>query len=94
MNKYEILYIIDAKLDDAAKEAQVEKYSSLVTSNGGEVVSVDKWGTKRFAYPIDFKNEGYYVLMNFTANADLPLEIARQMKISDAIIRQLIVRKD
>lgn len=94
MNKYEILYIMDAKLDEAVKEAQVEKYSALVTLSGGEVESVNKWGVKRLAYPIGFRTEGYYVLMNFTANPDLPLEIARQMKISDEIMRQLIIRKD
>lgn len=93
MNKYEILYILAANLDEAVKEAQVEKFSALVTSNGGEVESVNKWGNKRFAYEIDGKTEGYYVLMNFTANPDLPQEIERQMKISDEVIRYMTVRK-
>ena len=93
MNKYEILYILKANLDESVKEAQVEKYSALVTSNGGEVESVNKWGNKRFAYEIDGKTEGYYVLMNFTANPDLPQEIERQMKISDEVVRCMIVRK-
>ena len=93
MNKYEVLYIVNASLDDAAKEATIEKYSVLVTANGGEVESVDKWGVKKFAYPIDYKNEGYYVLMNFTANPDLPAEMERQMKISDDIIRYMVIRK-
>ena len=93
MNKYEVLYIVNASLDDAAKEATIEKYSALVTANGGEVESVDKWGVKKFAYPIDYKNEGYYVLMNFTANPDLPAEMERQMKISDDIIRYMVIRK-
>ena len=93
MNKYEILYILKANLDEAEKEAQVEKYSALVTANGGEVENVNKWGNKRFAYEIDGKTEGYYVLMNFTANPDLPQEIERQMKISDEVVRQMIVRK-
>lgn len=93
MNKYEILYILKANLDESVKEAQVEKYSALVTSNGGEVENVNKWGNKRFAYEIDGKTEGYYVLMNFTANPDLPQEIERQMKISDEVVRCMIVRK-
>lgn len=93
MNKYEILYILKANLDEAVKEAQVEKYSALVTANGGEVENVNKWGNKRFAYEIDGKTEGYYVLMNFTANPDLPQEIERQMKISDEVVRCMIVRK-
>ena len=74
MNKYEVLYIIDASIDDAAKEAQMAKYSDLITANGGSVESIDKWGIRKFAYPMEFKNEGYYVLMTFTAPADLPAE--------------------
>lgn len=93
MNKYEILYILASNLDEAVKEAQIEKYSALVTANSGEVESVNKWGNKRFAYEIDGKNDGYYVLMNFTAKSDLPQEIERQMKISDEVIRYMTVRK-
>lgn len=93
MNKYEILYIIDNSIDDEKKNALVERFSELVKSLGGEVDGVDKWGVKKFAYPIDYKTEGYYVLMNFTAEATSPLEIERQMKITDSIIRQMIIRK-
>ena len=93
MNKYEVLYIIDASIDDAAKEAQIAKYSDLITANGGSVEAIDKWGIKKFAYPMEFKNEGYYVLMTFTAPAELPAEMERQMRIADAIIRYLVIRK-
>lgn len=93
MNKYEILYIIDASADDATKEAQIAKYSDLVVANGGSVESVDKWGIKKFAYPMEFKTEGYYVLMTFSAPASLPAEMERQMRISDNIIRYLVIRK-
>ncbi len=93
MNKYEILYIIDNSSDDEKKNALVERFSELVKSLGGEVDGIDKWGTKKFAYPIDYKTEGYYVLMNFTAEASAPLEIERQMKNTDSIIRQMIIRK-
>ena len=93
MNKYEILYIINASLDDSAKDAVIEKFSNLVTVSGGEVESVDKWGVKKFAYEMEFKSEGYYVLMNFTAEASLPAEMERQMRISDDVIRYLVIRK-
>ena len=93
MNKYEVLYIIDASADDATKEAQIAKYSDLVTAAGGTVDAIDKWGIKKFAYPMEFKNEGYYVLMTFTAPADLPAEMERQMRISDAVIRYMVIRK-
>ena len=87
MNKYEILYILDASLSDDDITAQTEKFAEVVTKAGGEVEKVDKWGVKRFTYPINFKNEGFYVLMTFTAPADLPKEIERQMSISDSVYR-------
>ena len=93
MNRYEALYIMDAKLEEAARETEIEKYSGLVVENGGEVESVNKWGTKRFAYPIDYKNEGYYVLMTFTAKPEFPAELERRMKIADTIVRYKITRK-
>jgi ribosomal protein S6 len=93
MNKYEILYIIDNDVDDEKKAALVDRFSELVVSLGGEVEGVDKWGTKRFAYPINYKNDGYYVLMNFNAEATVPTEIDRQMKNTDSIVRQMIIRK-
>ena len=70
MNKYEVLYILEAAISEEEKEAMVAKFSDMVTSAGGEVENVDKWGMKKFAYPINFKNEGYYVLMNFTADSE------------------------
>ncbi len=87
MNKYEVLYILKASLTDDEITAITEKYAELVKSNGGEVEKVDKWGIKRFAYPIKFKTEGYYVLMTYTAPADLPKEMERQMGISDDVYR-------
>ncbi len=93
MNKYEVLYILNASADDATKEALIERFGKLVTDNGGEVESIDKWGVKKFAYPMEFKNEGYYVLMNFASSADLPAEMERQMRISDDVIRYMVIRK-
>lgn len=93
MNKYEVLYILDSKLDDAAKDAQIEKYKSVVETAGGTVEGVDKWGNKKLAYEIDFKSEGFYVLMNFTAPAELPQELERQMRIADEVMRFIVVRK-
>ena len=90
MKSYEVLYIIKANAADEAKEAIVEKFSALVTSLNGTVDTVDKWGMKKFAYPINYMNEGYYVLMAFTADTSIPAEIERQMRISDDIIRNMI----
>ncbi len=93
MNKYEILYIVENSLDDEAKAAVVEKFQNAVVALGGTVENVDKWGTKKFAYPIDYKTEGYYVLMNFEAAETVPAELDRQMRNADSIIRSMIIRK-
>ena len=94
MNKYEVLYILDAKLGDEAIDAQIEKYKTLVTSSGGEVEKADKWGVKKLAYPIEKKTEGFYVLMNFTAKSELPAEMERQMKISDEVMRYITINRN
>ena len=93
MTKYEMLYIIDASLADEAKEAIIKKFESLVTDNGGVVEQIDRWGVKKLQYPINYKTEGYYVLVNFTAEATLPSELERVMGISDAVMRHMIVKK-
>ncbi len=94
MNSYELLYILNNDMADEAKDALVEKLNAVVTANGGTVDNVEKWGTRRLAYPIDYKNEGYYVLVNFTAPATLPLELERVMRINkDAIMRFMIVKR-
>ncbi len=92
MNNYEVLYILNSEQDDETLAAQAEKFSNLVASNGGEVVNVDKWGRRRLAYPINFKNEGYYVLMNIKAAPELPAELERNFRISEEVIRYIVVR--
>ena len=62
-------------------------------NGGGTVENVDKWGVKKLAYEIDFKSEGYYVLMNFTAPSEFPQELERQMRITDEVIRFIVVKK-
>ena len=93
MNSYELLYILNNELADEAKEQVIEKLNAVVTANGGTIDNVDKWGTRRLAYPIDFKNEGFYVLVNFTAPATLPDELERVMRITDSVLRFMIVKK-
>ena len=93
MNSYELLYIIDNDLSDEAKENLVAKISAVVTDNGGTVDGVDKWGTRKLAYPINYQSEGYYVLVNFTAPATLPSEVERVLRITDGVVRFLVVKK-
>lgn len=93
MNSYELLFIIDNDLTDEAKEAVVNKLSAVIENDGGKIDAVDKWGTRKLAYPINYKNEGYYVLVNFTAPATLPDELERVMRITDSVVRFMIVKK-
>ncbi len=92
MNKYEMLYIIAAELEDEAREAVISKFENIVTASGGKVEKIDKWGTKKFAYPIDYKAEGFYVLMTYEADPTLNQELVRVAGISDEVIRQMITR--
>lgn len=93
MTKYEMLYILDASLADEAKEAIIKKFEDLVTNNGGVVEKTDRWGIKKLQYPINYKSEGYYVLMNFEAEKTLVVEIKRIAGITDGIIRRLITKR-
>ena len=92
MNKYELVYVIDVSLDDEARKAVVDRFNGMIEQNGGKVTKVEEWGKCRLAYPINYKTEGYYLLVNFESEATLPREIERNMQIADAILRYLIVK--
>lgn len=92
MNKYQLLYIIDNGIGDEEKQTVVDKFSALIEELGGTVDAIEKWGTRKYAYPINYKREGYYVLVKFTSDVNAPAEIDRQMRISDQIVRQMITR--
>jgi small subunit ribosomal protein S6 len=94
MNRYEVMYIINAELDDEAIKALIEKFSDLVTSEGGAIERVDEWGKRRLAYPIEDRMEGYYVLMTFKSDAEFPIELERNFKITDNIMRYMVIRLD
>ena len=93
MNNYEVMFIIEAALEDDKKEAMVEMVKEIISADG-EVGKVDVWGMRRLAYPIRKKNEGYYVLIEFSASPNLPKELDRRLKITDSIIRHIIINKD
>lgn len=93
MNKYEMLFIIDNAVIDEGKEAIVSKLSQIVTDDGGQIEKVDKWGVKKLAYPINYKNDGFYVLMHFECKPELVAEVERQIRINDQILRHMVVKK-
>ena len=93
MNRYEMIYIIDTGLEDSARKELVEKVSALIVNNGGEIEKVDEtWGKRRLAYAIDYKTEGWYVLVNFKAPADLPRELERNLQINENVLRYLVIK--
>ena len=92
MAKYEMLYLLNNDATEEAKAQLIEKYEGIVTKMGGNVLSTDKWGTKKLAYPIKFKNEAYYVLSTFEAEGTVVNELNRVARI-DADVYRLIVTK-
>ena len=92
MNQYEIMYVIDATLEDSARNELINRFSDLVKKNGGEIDRVDEWGKRRLAYAINYKTEGYYVLMYVKAPAEMPKELERNFQINDKILRSLVIR--
>jgi len=93
MNSYETLYVIKPDLEDEARAALIQKFSAIITDNGGEVESVDEWGKRKLAYEINYISEGYYVLVNFKANAELPAELERNFRINDNVMRYMVIKK-
>ena len=92
MNKYELIYVIDTAMEESARNELIARFNGMIEENAGKVEKVEEWGKRRLAYTINYKTEGYYVLVNFTANAELPREIERVMQINESILRYLTVK--
>ena len=92
MRKYEMLNILTATLTDEEKNAIIAKFENVVKVAGGNVEKVDKWGVKKLAYPINYKSEGFYVLMSFEATTTVVAELKRIAGITDGVIRRLITK--
>jgi small subunit ribosomal protein S6 len=94
MRSYEALVIVDASLEEGEIQKAVDRFSTVVTDNGGNVTNVDRWGIRRFAYEIAHKNEGYYFLTNFESPEDVIANLERTIRISDEFIRGKIIRPE
>ena len=90
--KYEMLYLIDASVAEEARDALIAKFEDTVKNLGGTVLSTDKWGVKKLAYPINYKSDAFYVLMTFEANGDSIKELDRIAGITDGIHRRMITK--
>ncbi len=94
MNKYELALVVNAKIEDDARAAVVERAKGFITRFGGTVGEVEEWGRQRLAYDIQKMNEGFYYFIQFEAEPEAPVEIEAQLRIADNVLRFLIVRKD
>ena len=90
---YEFFLVVSSKLDEDALNSVVEKFGDLISKNG-ELNKVDKWGRRKFAYPIQKETEGDYVLFDFKSEPSFPEELDRVSRITDGVLRSLIVKKD
>ena len=92
INKYETIFVIDASLPEEQITAISDKFKAMIEANG-TVESVDVWGKRRLAYPINYKTEGYYVLVNFASQAEFVAELERVYNITDGLLRTIVIRK-
>jgi len=93
-NTYEFTYIINGALSDDQIKSNVERVSKYIAERGGEVLEVEEWGTRRLAYPINKKRNGYYVNMYFKASGSLISRLERSLEIDDNMLRYLTLRLD
>lgn len=91
MRAYELMVIVDAELDDEVIDAQVKRVAELVTQRGGDIKAEDRWGRRRFAYEINHKLEGYYVVYAFVGGSDLN-QLERALRLADEIVRHKLIR--
>lgn len=94
MNKYELALVVNAKIEDDARTAVVDRAKEYIARFGGTVSEVEEWGKQRLAYEIQKMSEGFYYFIQFEAEPEAPVEIESQLRIMDNVLRFLIVRKD
>ena len=94
MNKYELALIVNAKIEDDARAAVVEKAKEYITRFGGTVTDVEDWGKKKLAYEIQKMSERFYYFIHFDAEAGVPGELEQSVRIMDNVLRFLCVRRD
>lgn len=94
MKKYEIMYIIRPTIEDEAKKALVERFNTILNDNGAEAVETKDWGKRRLAYEINDFRDGYYQIVNVTSTSAAVEEFSRLAKISEDIIRHIVVKAE
>ncbi len=94
MSKYELAVVVNAKIEDDARAAVIEKVQSYITRFGGQISDVDEWGKRKLAYEIQKMREGYYYFIHFEADTTAPAEIEARLRIMEDVIRFLCVRHE
>ncbi len=94
MRKYEVMYIIRPNIEDEAKKALVERFNNVLSENGAEVAETKEWGKRRLAYEINDFRDGYYMLLQVNSEAAAVQEFDRLAKISEDIIRHIVIKKE
>ncbi len=93
LKKYETIFIINPEVGEENTKALVEKFKAMIEASA-QIESVDEWGKRKLAYEIKDKNEGYYVLVNFSSSPDFPAELERVYKITEGILKYITINKD
>ena len=94
MNKYELAVVVNAKIEDDARTATIEKVKEYITRFGGTITNVDEWGKKRLAYEIQKMREGYYYFIQCESDSSCPAEVEKSVRIMENVIRFLCVRPE
>ncbi len=94
MSKYELALIVNAKIDDDARAAVVDRAKAYIERFGGTVTEVEDWGKKKLAYEIQKMSEGFYYFIQFDAETDVPAQLEQNVRIMDNVLRFLCVKKD
>lgn len=94
MRKYEVMYILNASLEDAVRQSEIESIHEIITSNGGTIVNVDDWGIKELAYRIDDMTKGHYVVTVFEADTAALNEFTRLMRINRNVVRFMAIKQE
>ena len=94
MHQYELMVILDPEVDERTVGPSLDKFLGVIRNDGGTIDKVDIWGRRRLAYEINKKAEGIYAVVNFTANSDATIELDRQLKLSEAVMRTKVLRAE
>jgi small subunit ribosomal protein S6 len=94
MHQYELMVILDPEIDERTVAPSLDKFLNVIRNDGGTIDKVDIWGRRRLAYEINKKSEGIYAVVDFTANSDSTVELDRQLKLSEAVMRTKVLRAE